>query len=87
MNIVITRKRMKSMRMTVEPSGVVKVSAPKRVSDAQIQRFVEERKSRIEKAQAYYTKSKELLAVGEGEVLLHGERYTITNDELQITRE
>lgn len=85
MNITITRKRMKSMRITIEPTdGSVKVSAPKRVSIKQIQDFVASRKEWILKAQEHYEKSKELLKVGEGEVLLHGVGYIIKNYELRV---
>ena len=65
MHIVITRKRMKSIRMTIDHDGTVKVSAPKRVSLKQIQDFVDSRKAWIAKAQEYYAKSRELLQVGE----------------------
>jgi predicted metal-dependent hydrolase len=82
MNIIITRKRMKSIRMTVEPTdGSVKVSAPKRVSVKQIQDFVASKKAWIEKAQEYYATSRELLTVPEGELLLHGVGYTIQTGE------
>ncbi len=78
MQITITRKRMKTMRIVVEPSdGSVKVSAPKRVSVKQIQDFVDSRIPRIKKAQEYYAHSKELLKVEEGKVLLHGEGYAV----------
>ena len=81
MHIVITRKRMKSIRMTIDHDGTVKVSAPKRVSLKQIQDFVDSRKAWILKAQEHYAKSRELLQVGEGEVLLHGVGYTIRHPE------
>lgn len=85
MNITITRRRMKSIRITIEPTdGSVKVSAPKRVSIKQIQDFVASKKEWIEKAQEHYANSRELLAVGEGEVLLHGEGYKIKNYELRV---
>jgi predicted metal-dependent hydrolase len=80
MNIVITRKRMKSMRMTVEPTGTVKVSAPKRVSDKQIQDFIHSKHEWILKAQDFYTKKHAEIAVGEGKVLLHGIGYVISNE-------
>ncbi len=78
MAITITRKRMKSMRMSIEPSdGAIKISAPKRVTDKQIQAFVDSKKDRIEKTQAYYAQSHNELQVWVGEVLLHGINYHI----------
>ena len=84
MHITITRKRMKTMRISVEPSdGSVKVSAPKRVPVKQITDFVSSKKAWIEKAQEYYKTAKELLVVKPGAILLHGEGYEITNYELR----
>ncbi len=78
MHITITRKRMKSIRLTIEPTdGSVKVSAPKRVSIKQIQDFVARKKERIQKAQEHYAQTKDLLAVPAGELLLHGVGYRI----------
>lgn len=88
MHITITRKRMKTMRISVEPSdGSVKVSAPKRVSVKQITDFVTSKKAWIEKTQEYYKTAKELLVVKPGEILLHGEGYGIANYELRAKKE
>ena len=79
---------MKSIRISIEPvDWTVKVSAPKRISIKQIQDFVTSKKTWIEKAQEHYAKSKELLQVGEWEILLHGIWYTITHYELRVTKE
>ena len=81
MQITITRKRMKTMRISVDPTdGKVKVSAPKRVSEKQIQDFIDSRIPRIKKAHDFYAQSKELLKVEEGKVLLHGEGYVISSE-------
>lgn len=76
--LTITRKPIKSLRLKVTPDWVF-VSAPKRLSDDYIARFIESKKDRIEKAQAKFKKAKESgVALKENEILLHGEAYTFT---------
>lgn len=71
---------MKSLRMTVEPTGTVKVSAPKRVSDKQIQDFIQSKHEWILKAQDFYAKKHAEIAVDEGKILLHGVGYDVSNE-------
>lgn len=49
MKIVVTRKRIKHMYLRVDEDGIVRVSAPLRVSDREIRSFVESRRDWIEK--------------------------------------
>lgn len=64
----------------VDPDWTVKVSAPKRVSDSYISAFIESKKAWIAKAHAYYQQGKNLLAVKENEILLHGVPYGFEMD-------
>jgi predicted metal-dependent hydrolase len=80
MSLTILRKPIKYIRISVEPSGDVVVSAPKRVSDKYISEYLESKKAWIVKAQEHYKNAKSLMAVGENEILLHGEAYGLEYD-------
>jgi predicted metal-dependent hydrolase len=80
MSTTILKKRMKNMRITVAPNGAVVVSVPKRVTKPQIDQFIDSRKPWIEKMQEKFSKARDLIKLQPGEILLHGEIYTIENN-------
>ncbi len=80
MNLTITRKPIKSLRIKVSPDWSVTVSAPKRLSDKQISEFIESKKARIEKAQKHFEQTKNSIVVKENEILLFGDTYVFTYD-------
>ena len=48
MDIEINRKKMKSLRLRVE-DGIIKVSAPRKMTDKSIENFIENNKEAIER--------------------------------------
>lgn len=63
------------MRIKIHADGSVVVSAPTRISNKEIEKFVEERRDRIEEKQKIFKRRKNELSVKENELLLHGEVY------------
>jgi predicted metal-dependent hydrolase len=64
MQVEITKKRMKNMRIVIDnTTGAIRVSAPKWVSNKQIMDFVDSKKLRIEKVQEKYATLKEQFAL------------------------
>lgn len=77
----IQRKPIKSLRIKVLPDESVVVSAPRRLSESYVNKFIEERRGWIEKAIEKMKKAKRGgIVVKENEILLFGDTYTFTHD-------
>jgi len=77
---VLTRERRRSLRLTVEEDGSVRVAAPRLVPRAEIDRFVESRAGWIEKRQAR-------LAQRPVHRYADGERFPFAGETLTLRRD
>ncbi len=77
--ITITKKPIKSIRMTIKPDGRILVSAPLFCSDRKIQQRIDSKKAWIEQTQQRLWAKKPILK--KDEYLLLGEVYTVHTDQ------
>ena len=77
--ITITKKAIRSIRMTIKQDGSIIVSAPKNRSDKQIQDRILSKQARIEKTQ-HKLQRKQKAPLKYNEILLRGNVYTIHHD-------
>lgn len=79
--IIITRKRIKYLRLKINREGQVIVSAPRLMSQRQIDSFLEEKKEWIQKAQTKILSKKENTTLLVNQILLYGNIYTYILDD------
>jgi predicted metal-dependent hydrolase len=81
-DIIITKKPIKTLRMTIKQDGSVLVSAPKNYPDHKIYARLATKKDRIEKTQRQIKKKVRLDPLRKDQCLLFGEIYTITHESI-----
>lgn len=77
----ITRKHIKHLRLKIDRDGQVIISAPRMMSQRQIDNFLEEKREWIQKAQTKIVSQKEKYRVWENQILLYGNIYTYIKDK------
>ena len=75
MQITITKKNIKSLRMSIKPDWRILVSAPKYYSDTAIQKRIQSKQTRIQNALDRLASKKTQLKENERQLL--GEKYTV----------
>lgn len=76
MNIEITRRKVKYLRLQVTASGQVKAVAPLRMSQREIDQFLQQKQAWVERKLSEIKQAQQAKpTLAENELQLHGERY------------
>jgi len=80
MNTIITRKHIKYLRLKIDRDGQVIISAPRHMSQRQIDHFLKEKQEWIESNQQKVLSKKENKSLLSDQILLYGNIYSYIQD-------